>query len=77
MTPRPAPGEDQFRRKTMTTNTGTKTAEKKTPRAEVACKLDAEGKPIYSTRIAVWGSKNGKAKNFAIGNDRYVMARSG
>ena len=57
----------------MTTNTETKTAEKKAPPAEVAYKLDAEGKPIYSTRIAVWGSKNGKAKNFAIGNDRYVM----
>jgi len=45
----------------MTTNTETKTAEKKAPPAEVAYKLDAEGKPIYSTRIAVWASKSGKA----------------
>ena len=55
----------------MTTNT--EAAEKKAPPAEVAYKLDAEGKPDYSTRIAVWGSKNGKAKNFSIGNDRYVI----
>jgi hypothetical protein len=39
----------------------------------VAYKLDAEGKPIYNTRIAVWTSKSGKAKNFAISNDRYVI----
>ena len=57
----------------MTTNTETKTAEKKAPPAEVAYKLNAEGKPDYSTRIPVWTSKNGKAKNFSIGNDRYVM----
>ena len=56
----------------MTTTTENKET-KKAPPAEVAYKLDQEGKPIYSTRIAVWGSKNGKAKNFAIGNDRYVI----
>jgi hypothetical protein len=59
------------RRKTMTTQTETKT--KKAPPAEVAYKLDAAGKPIYSTRTPVWGSKSGKAKNFSIGADRYVI----
>ena len=56
----------------MTTTTENKET-KKAPPAEVAYKLDQEGKPIYSTRIAVWVSKSGKAKNFTIGNDRYVI----
>jgi hypothetical protein len=55
----------------MTTQTETKT--KKAPPAEVAYKLDAAGKPIYATRTPVWGSKSGKAKNFSIGGDRYVI----
>jgi hypothetical protein len=57
----------------MTTETETKTAEKKAPPAEVAYKVDKDGKPIYSTRIPVWGTKSGKAKNFTIGNERYVI----
>ena len=56
----------------MTTTTENKET-KKAPPAEVAYKLDAEGKPIYSTRVAVWTSKSGKAKNFTIGAERYVI----
>ena len=56
----------------MTTTTENKET-KKAPPAEVAYRLDAEGKPLYNTRTAVWASKNGKAKNFTLGNDRYVI----
>ena len=57
----------------MTTTNETTTTGKKAPPAEVAYELDAEGKPVYSTRVAVWGNKNGKAKNFTLGGKRYVI----